>query len=147
MQGRMKSVLEIFFTAQTALLDDYTHCTAQIYSKSPVSRLAWNWLLHEEWIQILLVFPQCFSLQPLWRMNEDGRRMDGPDLVNPSQIHQAYYSRGSGVTVITYKLIKHLIYFFGHFSEGSASLHPTYWCPLKFRTCLTCSGCSETPIK
>ena len=52
------------FHCSTALLDDYTHCKAQLYSKSPVSRHAWNWLLHEYRIEILLVFPQCFSPQP-----------------------------------------------------------------------------------
>lgn len=55
-------------------------------------------------------------------MNEYGKWMDGPDLVSPSQIHQAYYSRGPGVTVITYELIKYLMYFFGHFSKSSSDI-------------------------
>lgn len=56
-------------------------------------------------------------------MNEYGKWMDGPDLVSPSQIHQAYYSRGSGVTVITYELIKYLMYFFWHFSKSSSDIY------------------------
>lgn len=58
-----------------------------------------------------------FFSAALQRMNEYGKWMDGRDLVSPSQIHQAYYSRGLGVTVITYELIKYLIYFFGQSSS------------------------------